>query len=49
MEEPAERYEKKEVIETFCKPLKDKRKDKCVLFYEELAEAEQDKNHPDEK
>ncbi len=45
--EAAEKAEKKEVMETFCGPLKEKQKDKCVQFYEELAEGEQDKKAPD--
>jgi predicted ATPase len=47
--EADERLEKAEVTETFCGPLKDKQKDKCAQFYEELAEEEQDKKDPDEK
>jgi poly-gamma-glutamate synthesis protein (capsule biosynthesis protein) len=45
--EAAEKVEKKEVMETFCGPLKEKQKDKCVQFYEELDEGEQDKEAPE--
>lgn len=47
--EAAEEVEKKEVMETFCGPLKEKVKDKCVQFYEELDEGEQDKEAPKKK
>ena len=45
-----EKLEEIEVIENFCGLLKQKRqKDKCVQFYEELAEMKQSKKNPDEK
>jgi len=47
--EVTERLEKVEVTETFCGPLKDKQKDRCAQFYEELAEEGENKKDPDEK
>ena len=46
--EASETSEKAEVTETFCGSLKDKQKDLCAQFYEELAEEEQKKD-PAEK
>ena len=50
-EEAIEKLEKEkaEVTETFCGRLKDKQKDKCVQFCEELADMKQSKKDPDEK
>ena len=47
--ESAERQEKIEVTEAFCGSLKDKQKDKCIQFYEELDEWKQDKKDSYEK
>ena len=48
-EEAVEKSEKAEVTETFCGPLKDEQKDKCIQFYEESVKEEQDKKDPDGK
>ncbi len=47
--EADERLEKVEVMETFCGFLKDKQKENCSQFYEELDEEEQDKKDASEK
>jgi hypothetical protein len=42
-----ESAERKDLLETFCEPLKEEQKDKCIQFYEGLDEGEQDKKAPE--
>ncbi len=44
---PPEKLEEIEVIENFCRLLKEKKeKDKCIQFYEELAGSSNEKKIP---